>query len=213
MTGRAGALGDGRYGMRGRCAERDGFTLLEVVIALALLVAVSAVTLPMLFGRSGRTAWGEARARIESGVHLAQANARLEGRPFRVEADPGDPCVLRLAPVPEVDASEWGAGAEASSGERRFLAALPEACELSAGSETDGDAEGASAPKAADGAVLIGWVLPDGGFVQAPDARLTLDERTATVTIERWTGRVTLEEGETTSVAAGPAVPWREAQP
>lgn len=198
--------------MRRRCAERNGFTLLEVVIALALLVAVSAVTLPMLFARSGRTAWAEARAQIESGVHLAQADARLEGRPFRVEADPGDPCVLRLAPIPEADEFETGAKAGTAPGERRFLAALPEACELSAGGESEEHAQGAPASKDADGPVLIGWVLPDGGFVQAPDARLALDERAATVNIERWTGRVTLREDERPALAAASA-PWRKEQP
>jgi len=209
--------------MRRRCAERNGFTLLEAVIALSLLVGMSAIALPMLFARSDRTAWAEARSRIESGVNIAQADARLAGRAFRVESDAGGDCVLRLVPIKPVEDEDQPAGEPRASDrgapEGEFLSALPTGCSLAA-SEADEDSSGVgpiaaasslgNAPKpeltpSVPESVLLGWVMPDGSFVSSGSVELSLDEHRASVAIDRWTGRVTIEETKTEESKPGGA--------
>ncbi|MEZ6317870.1 MAG: type II secretion system protein [Phycisphaerales bacterium] len=201
--------------MRGRCAKRDAFTLLEMVIVLTLLVSVSAIMLPTLFTRSDKTAWREARAGLEASVVLAQSEARLAGRVYRVEADAGDPCVVRLAPMPDADDDSAGADERAPRAKQpgRFLAALPDGCTLAIAdnderARPEQDASGAALlarETASDNApVLLGWAMPDGAFIASEGVRLTLGEHVGDVTIDRWSGRVTLTEPQAVESSASP---------
>lgn len=201
--------------MRGRCAKRDAFTLLEMVIVLTLLVSVSAIMLPTLFTRSDKTAWREARAGLEASVVLAQSEARLAGRVYRVEADAGDPCVVRLAPMPDPE-EDSAARSERSSHAKQpgqFLAALPEGCTLEiadndkrARPEQDASGSGMLARKTEsdDEPVLLGWAMPDGAFIASDGVRLTLGAHVGDVTIDRWSGRVTVTEPQPEQTSPSP---------
>ena len=163
--------------MRCWCATRGGFTLLEAVVALAVLLGITALVLPSFAGRADRASREQAVRRVELAVGRAQSLARSEGVVIRVMAREGSGWL---------DGERVGS-AQPPTGAAEVLADLPGGCSI-VGAEpagTDGsDGE-------ADAGVALGWAMPDGSFVSAPEVRLIAGEVEATLAIGAWSGRVT----------------------
>jgi len=67
-------------------AERRGLTLLEVLVTVAILSAVTALVLPAVYSRLGPLAFDEAAAQLQAALRAAQADAARVGEPVRITA-------------------------------------------------------------------------------------------------------------------------------
>jgi len=77
-----------------RPRARTGVTLLELLIAIALIVAMAALTFPTLFIRLGERAFANAVEVTSSQLLLARAEAQATGRPVEVLYGAGPPRIV-----------------------------------------------------------------------------------------------------------------------
>lgn len=70
-------------------AGRAGFTLLEMLVILAILALVTGIAFPALDKAMRRQAFAEATARVETMLREARARAIGEGAAVRLRAGPG----------------------------------------------------------------------------------------------------------------------------
>lgn len=172
---------DGRCGMRCWCATRGGFTLLEAVIAFAVLLGISALVLPSFVGRAERSSREQGIRRVGVAVTAAQGVSRREGVVVRVVCPRG---------TGVIEGEGLPADAGATPGRAEPLAILPAGCSLEGPSAAEEAGEGQGAARG----VIVGWALPDGSFVTAPGVRLAHGGLEATLGFGSWTGRVSAGE-------------------
>lgn len=191
-----------------RCgAGRAGFTLIEVMIALALVLALSALVWASLSPLRDRVAMDEACAMVADGVEQARSMAAGSNQVLEVRASIGATVLeiqaRAIAPAEEEGQGEGAgrAGSASESDERPWIVlvrivgsfAREDPMEL-AGSED----EARQATTLADDEpelVSIGVVLPDGSAVPGVPLRLKdADGRWSVVRVGTWTTRIEVEE-------------------
>ncbi|MCW5777532.1 MAG: hypothetical protein KIS87_13935 [Phycisphaeraceae bacterium] len=111
--------------------RRGAFTLFEVLVAIALLIAAASLAAPALARRMGAALFDESSRQLEGAIALCRAEAQREGRPVALVAQPArDGLRLLARPIGDddpvdgiVDANGSGDGwfmpADESSGSRR----------------------------------------------------------------------------------------------
>jgi prepilin-type N-terminal cleavage/methylation domain-containing protein len=70
-------------------AARRGFTLIEVLVALALLVALTGLAWPMLDRQIRAAELPESASRVQSLLYMTRSSAMLEHRRHRIRFEPG----------------------------------------------------------------------------------------------------------------------------
>ena len=167
---------------------RAGMTLVELMIALALLVAVASLALPNMFAILSRSASAEGRRQALGALASARAEAMGRGRPMRVTAEP-------TARGWQIRAVEITPGEDAlveDTPRPVVLGSLPpqwvvlEAGPAVAGAEVE-------LVEAVEAVELITF-LPDGGAL-APEMAPTLAAASQrfVVHVDRWSGRASIE--------------------
>ncbi len=196
---------------------RHGFTVIELLAVIAILVVVTAISLPVFEGRLAGARFDAAVSRVDAGMAWARAESQRRGEALRVEARPvaagSDETGLFLEPLEK--AAEQGRfgrgeGKASGSGESQPFAVLEvglvlsdRAPALAEGSVAPGSRAasepvkpGAKAGEQSDpGAPLIlATFLPDGSAMASGPIYVTGFERAASLTLNHWTGgaRVTI---------------------
>jgi type II secretory pathway pseudopilin PulG len=203
---------------------RRGVTLLELLLAIALLLAMGALVMPALFDRLGERAFESSAEIVRSQLLLARAHAQTTGEPIEVwfASDPSrvvarrfDPETAMLespddggGPGPGTARSELPSGPEEDEGAALDPLLLPEPWAdrpLADGvwitDRQEDVAEGTTeAPSlvAADErpqSIRIALFMPDGSAVLA-DPVWFADEhgRRGRLTVNRWTGLASFEQ-------------------
>jgi prepilin-type N-terminal cleavage/methylation domain-containing protein len=99
---------------------RRGFTLVETLITLVLLAALTGLVLPVVIGRFDPMAFDEAARQLEAALRLAQADAKRSGTVVRVTASrpaAGEAFVVVGAPLgPDEDWAEVWADTATNDG-------------------------------------------------------------------------------------------------
>lgn len=80
--------------------DRRALTLLELLMAVALLVALASLVMPMVFGRLAATEASEAPSQLVASIVQARAQAARTGEPVRVIAKTGEDGVVRIVHEP-----------------------------------------------------------------------------------------------------------------
>jgi len=94
--------------------RRGAFTLFEVLVAIALLIAAASLAAPALARRMGAALFDESSRQLEGALALCRAEALREGRPIALVAQPaGDGLRLLARPIGDDDPIE---GVEGASG-------------------------------------------------------------------------------------------------
>lgn len=75
--------------------RRDGFTLIELCLLLALFALLSALAVPSLSGVVARERARGTMNRLAADIHLARALAARAGSPVRLRFDPAEGCARR----------------------------------------------------------------------------------------------------------------------
>lgn len=182
----------------GACAGKPrAFTLAEVVLALAIVIAISALAFPAL--DAGGARWDGAQRAISMATIEARAEAMRRGRPVALRARAGELGVELRAALgesgPRVSENAGEAGPILARGE--WLGTLPDGAAV----ERTGEPETSAGPD--DGARSIAsselellTILPGGRVVLRPGWVLRLGERRAEPRVNSWTGEVRFGEIE-----------------
>lgn len=176
---------------------RAAFTLVEVVLALALILAIGALVLPTL--DSGSVEWRQAQRFISMAAVETRAMAMHDGRPMQLLAHPTDAGFeLRATPISEPLQRDEPAPAPAPGAET--LGVIPRSARLIPGASAPSRS---SSPPAASSAspdpslispgsdVLLLTALPSGQTALAPNWCLGFGDTIASASINSWTGEVT----------------------
>ncbi len=177
--------------------HRRGFSLIEVLIVVGVVVALGAVVSASLLGWGADARFEEASRRVESAFVIARADALRESRALAVVARPDRVGVaLVREPFEAGGAGASGAGARPA----RRLVTLPDGVRVSDRLESTQEGAGTAAsanPAVREGAgesVRLCVMLPDGGaWASAPVYLLGPDDRAAKVGVSRWTGAARIE--------------------
>lgn len=177
--------------------RRRGFSMIELLIVVAIVVALGAVVSASLLGWGADARFEEASRRVESAFVIARADALREGRALAIMARPdrgrdGMDLVLETFD-PE-------GGSEAGARPSRRLVALPDGVRVVDRLESQ-DGAGTAAPGAdaavqagAGGSVRLCVMLPDGGaWASAPVYLVGPGDRAAKIGVNRWTGTARIE--------------------
>ncbi|HUR54374.1 MAG TPA: type II secretion system protein, partial [Gemmataceae bacterium] len=138
--------------MRNRHARR-GFTLLEILVVLALFLILGAVVIPSISGMYGNTRQKVAADVLRARLADARALAMETGVPYRI-AISGDNTKIRVAP----DGLEFASTPAGSGGTAKAIESTLE--KATAEREIDPDEPPSAAD--ADGWQTIVTFLPDG---------------------------------------------------
>lgn len=100
--------------------RRGAFTLFEVLVAIALLIAAASLAAPALARRMGAALFDESSRQLEGALALCRAEALREGRPVALIAQPArDGLRLLARPIGDDDPVE-GLGDASEPGDRGF---------------------------------------------------------------------------------------------
>jgi len=72
-----------------------GLTIIEVLIVIAILIAMASLVMPNVVGRFERRSFESTMQQIGAALLMARAHAQMTGRPVEVVYEPGDPDALR----------------------------------------------------------------------------------------------------------------------
>ncbi len=172
--------------------RRGAFTLFEVLVAIALLIAAASLAAPALARRMGAALFDESTRQLEGAIALCRAEALREGRPIALIAQPArDGLRLLGRPIGDeepvegvVDASGTGEGWFVSPGESAGsvwgsavsqgeipVFVLPAGVRVSAERPVPTEAIGLGVASAGAG---VGLSRMDGGFEAEADVPLTI---------------------------------------
>lgn len=96
--------------LRGRCARahRSAFTLLEILLVVGLLVALTIMAWPALSNRITAAELPESATKLQSLLFLARSQAIMDHKRFRVRFDQGlEQPLVEVEPDPINAANEW----------------------------------------------------------------------------------------------------------
>jgi prepilin-type N-terminal cleavage/methylation domain-containing protein len=179
--------------------RRSAVTLLELMVVLAIIVLISAVSIPSIAGMSGSFKLNGGVDSVRAGWAEARSRAIEEGRPYRFAVEPSG-TAFRIAP--DEDAYwQGGTGPDNDPNGRGLIRekALPAGCSFqvngSGGSPPAADA-GSLAETVPSGATWTPAVifLPDG--TTREDVRLTFNVRgckSTTLYLRALTGNVSVQ--------------------
>lgn len=105
--------------------EARGFTLIELIIALAILGMMLAITVPFLVGRTPAGALPTATEEIRAALRSARSAAISEGRPIAFRADPAGGYWLDRQHYPLVAAAGPRVGLRVAATEGAAIAFFP----------------------------------------------------------------------------------------
>ncbi len=180
-------------------SRRFGFSLVEVLIAVAITLALAALMLPDFTSFGVLSARRSAAEALQAAAHSARSHALNAAEPVQLSArdtrdgwileartvsprrsetsaDPDEPSPSRSIRVGRLSAGFTVVAAEAET-------PMPE---LQTGGERSSDDAGNAGPS-----VLIALVMPDGTF-EPEGVHLVHRGRRSLITVRKWTGRVEL---------------------
>lgn len=180
-------------------SDRAGFTLIEVMIALALVLALSVLAWASLSPLRDRVAMDEATAMVADGVEQARSMAATSNQVLEVRASiEATTLEIQARAIAPAQKDEDRASMR-EGGERpwnvlvRIVGSFAREDSLDDGMDEDA----ARMPMLADGEpefVSIGMALPDGSMVAGVPLRLKgSDGRWSIVRVGTWTTRVEVE--------------------
>jgi type II secretory pathway pseudopilin PulG len=184
---------------------KRGFSILELLIVLGVVVALGAVVSANLFGLAAGARFEEAVRRIEAAFVLARADAQREGAALAMVADSGPERVALVLERFEPGSAVEGERADPAGGRAsRRLVLLPAGVrvedQLPVGTgTTDSPAvppaeAGASRNASGRESVRMCVMLPDGGaWTSKPVYLVGPGERAARIEVNRWTGMARIE--------------------
>ena len=176
-------------------ASRRALTLIEVLAAIAVIVVLSAVAMPLLSGRVAAARFDTAARRVETAVVMARAEAQRRGETMRLVArDSAGGQRLVLAPFGDTG-SEESPGEGSVHTETILAEELGSGVRLAQGSATGAEANTvltAGLPQARAPEFLIATFLPDGTVTPGGVIHLAAGKRTLEVRLNSWTGAATL---------------------
>lgn len=182
--------------------KRGGFTLLEMLLVVAVIVAVTAIVYPSFEPMYRQYRVSAAADTVKAGMLQARAQAVEEGRPyaFGVIYGKGN---FRVAPEGQAYWSASGAPDQDENGQKPFIyeSALPRDivfAEKKGDGATNKDEDTALDPKDATPSQYKQLVvfLPDGTARQSVEIALSKDETLPTiVSLRGLTGEVTIRRG------------------
>jgi type II secretory pathway pseudopilin PulG len=172
---------------------RRGLTMIEALVVVAVLAAITALALPALEGWVQSARIDEAVAQIESGIASARAKARERGRPVEVRLT----SELAAAPSKEQPREESDSAVDAVE------IALPAGIQTQRTTDDKGDGgakKRENEPASPEAGLSLAMCMPDGTVECAGAASLSIGGRTIDLTVVRWTGAV--KAAERTAAAA-----------
>ena len=199
-------------------SRKHGFSILEVLIALSIVIAIAALAMPNLVGMSKTVRMKEAGRIVEDAVAEARTEAQRRGVAIRLHAEASADgrtiLVGKAASVHDVVNERLNGESESKEADQslpgwsRFgpalvWAKLPEGCSLDTDvtpEESDPKSEGNQGwePTTEQKANLPKWlwvVLPDGAVSSEHQSTLKgPGERRAALVVNRWTGSVRMRE-------------------
>jgi type II secretion system protein H len=137
-----------------RLASRRGYTLIELIVVIAILILIAAVVLPSVGAFRGDSRPRAAADAIRGELAAARARAKEEGRPYRVAISEDG---TRLRRAPDDADFEQAAAVDASGGAHAAVDYALEHVTASVVPEAD-----AAPPASANGWTTLACVQPDG---------------------------------------------------
>lgn len=201
------------------------FSIIEVLIALSIVIAIAAIAMPNLVGMSKTVRMQEAGRIVEDAVAEARTEAQKRGVAIRLHAEttPDGRTVLvgKAASVHDVMNERLFAGEERNApastvpgpfgiSHALVWAPLPEGCSLDTESPADAEPKGEAnpgwEPNDEQKTNLPKWlwvVLPDGAVSSEHQSTLKgPGDRRASLVVNRWTGSVRVRELASGNVSA-----------
>lgn len=179
-----------RASPRRRAAEA-GFSLIEILAVVAILVVVSAVALPALGDRLERAKFDAAVARIDTGLVWARAEAQRRAAALRVVGVKKDGVWgLELEEIEREESRDQGSENSQEKPIAERFAEFGAGVEIETGAEVEAET-GEQVPLER---VAIGVFLPDGTVMAQGSVRLVGGGRAAAIVLNQWTGGVRVEE-------------------
>jgi prepilin-type N-terminal cleavage/methylation domain-containing protein len=187
---------------------RQAFTLLELLVALALLVVVTGLALPALVGRMEGARLDAALRVVGAAVVSARAEAQERGEPvvlLAVRSGTGDRLVIESLERGEEGESRGARGSEGVSSLQTW-AELPEGVNLDLNPPAESHAGEQLAESSSQRAapLRLAIFLPDGAAAGCGTVYLRSGERTFAITLNRWTGGVSTTELDATQMDSAP---------
>jgi len=213
----------------GAAMVRRGFTLIEMLAVIAILVVVAAIGLPVARERLADARFDAAVRRVDAGMAWARAEAQRRGEALRVEARASDGGTgLFVRPLESVEEDKAvGGSPRTDAAKGRVLpapqpfavveqglvvtAGYPGARRVGGGGggpsrQAKPDASQAAPASAADGVgapLQIATFLPDGSAMAAAAFYISGGSRAASLTVNHWTGGVQVKLIDLTAMQAG----------
>lgn len=199
---------------------KRGFSILELLVVVGVIVALGAVVSASLFGLAAGARFDEAVRRVEAAFVLARADAQRERTALAVVADSGADGVAlvleRFEPGSEPAAAVEPRPAGSAGGRvsRRLVLLPPGVRATDQLPPAPGSADSRTVPPAGTGtaraeggrqSVRVCVMLPDGGaWASGPVYLVGAGERTAKIGVNRWTGTARVEVVEARNAMDAP---------